>query len=62
MNLIIASLSLSLRSIQGCDGRTPEAHFVAVERRLRLENPFALVDVVVEEFNVLWIFAGKNTS
>ena len=37
---------------------------MAVERRLRLENPRALADVVVEEFDVLRIsdLAGKNTS
>ena len=33
--------------------RTPEAHFVAVERRLSLENPGVLANVVVEEFDVL---------
>ena len=44
--------------------RTPEAHFVAVERRLRLEYPGALADVVVEEFDVLRIsdLTGMNTS
>ena len=37
---------------------------MAVERRLRLEYPGALADVVVEEFDVLRTteFAGKVTS
>ena len=62
MNLIIASgglslsLSLSLSQVQGYDGcsRTPEAHLVAPERCPR--GIFeAVVEVVVEEVDVLWM-------
>ena len=61
MNLIIASqpLSLSLSQVQGYDHRwtvhrTPEAHFVAAERRTsRIFE--AVVEVVVEKVDVLWI-------
>ena len=60
MNLIIASpVSLSLRSKDTIDGRcssndrTPDTHFVASERRFGLKNSGAVVDVVVEEFDVL---------